>query len=960
MFTAVLCPSAGSTPANWWRLRRDLARQSHPAQHLLSWKQWLRLPRAGKRHTDETHGYTLFLPAGDRLSPNALEYYAAIIRENNFPPAVMCDADRWNPATRRRGPWLRTAPLTPEMIRLGAAPPPTTIWRNDLWPPGEPDSTAARDRLARQRIAPARAHLPLWHVAAPLATPPLEKIPDPPAGWPTVALIVHDAREPAATTAAAQRLHEETDYPCLDVRIADLDVSSRVPYGRSLPQALNAAVNRTNAEWIFFADAAITSEKSDWLKHLVTAAQSLQAGAAGPLLLYPNLSVENAGLHIGLESLAGPPHRHADPSCDHPAGHPGHIRPVTAISGRALLTPRRTFVRLGGFDENYFRADYDTDYGIRLHQAGEHCYLLPAARLIRQTSCFYEEPYYHGDAVRLTKRIADAGWTSDPWLHPALNLFTHPVRLRLPSEPDPAAVLAAKFSAVRNTRVADAPSAVAPLKSEALPPGDSAADLRIRRVFIWRRDIRRHFPLALTPEGQAPFLRWLREFGQPEYGFTEDEITDFITASASCPSAGLVATWQHMPEWQEQFPHALTPNGWPIFLSWLRDTFGLDPARYRSAPLPPERRAESAPHGVNLLGHLLLPCGLQYSAREALSQLQRQNIPCSARNVPARELDEPPGHGEFVGREEYDITLFFVPPLVSMEFWYARAGLARRPGVYRVGNWYWEFPEIPDSWRVNLDGYHEIWAPTRFIRDAWARCSAVPIRTMLPGVSVESSPRPRADFGLPNDRFIFLFMFDFASIMARKNPIGLIRAFREAFSPSEPVLLVIKCLRHEIYPDDWAILRTAAASAGVKLITDLMSRADTMSLIAACDAYASLHRTEGFGLTMAEAMLLGKPVVATGYSGNLDFMTPENSRLVRYRLGKTGHIPPPYQTGWTWAEPDPTDAAAQLRWVYDYPADADAMAQRGRREAQALLAPEAYGRRLTEALADIRAQRATP
>jgi glycosyltransferase involved in cell wall biosynthesis len=195
------------------------------------------------------------------------------------------------------------------------------------------------------------------------------------------------------------------------------------------------------------------------------------------------------------------------------------------------------------------------------------------------------------------------------------------------------------------------------------------------------------------------------------------------------------------------------------------------------------------------------------------------------------------------------------------------------------------------------------------------------------------------------------------SIMARKNPLGLIRAYRRAFRADDRVGLAIKVSRGSFDPAGLAGLNEAAADAGVTVIDRVMSRQESYALLDCCDCYASLHRSEGFGLTLAEAMLLGKPVLATGYSGNLDFMTPANSLLVGYERVPIREDLPFYRRGAVWAEPSVGQAAEAMRWAYEHPAEARALGGRAREEARRVLSLDAAGRRMAERLRAIRAGR---
>ena len=190
---------------------------------------------------------------------------------------------------------------------------------------------------------------------------------------------------------------------------------------------------------------------------------------------------------------------------------------------------------------------------------------------------------------------------------------------------------------------------------------------------------------------------------------------------------------------------------------------------------------------------------------------------------------------------------------------------------------------------------------------------------MPPGVELEEfAPQPRNHFQLSDDEFLFLNLFDMTSGLERKNPFAIIAAFQQAFRPEEPARLVLKVSRANHNRARWQELQHAARAAGrVTLVDTVLSRPDTLALMNCADAYVSLHRSEGFGLTLAESMLLGKPVVATSYSGNMDFMTPENSYLVDYQMAAITDDLPNYERGMCWAEPSIAHAATQMRSIYD-------------------------------------------
>jgi glycosyltransferase involved in cell wall biosynthesis len=194
-------------------------------------------------------------------------------------------------------------------------------------------------------------------------------------------------------------------------------------------------------------------------------------------------------------------------------------------------------------------------------------------------------------------------------------------------------------------------------------------------------------------------------------------------------------------------------------------------------------------------------------------------------------------------------------------------------------------------------------------------------------------------------------------VMERKNPKGLIRAFKQAFRPDEPVRLVLKSSFGDRHPAQMQELRDAAAGANITIIDKILNPDEVLSLMDACDAYVSLHRSEGLGLTMAEAMLMGKPVIATNFSGNVDFMDDSNSLLVPYKLVKLGKPIPPYDADLEWAEPSEQHAAELMRRVYDNQAWAKEVGARGKASAEANLSLEAAGRRIAARLEEIKSLR---
>lgn len=259
-----------------------------------------------------------------------------------------------------------------------------------------------------------------------------------------------------------------------------------------------------------------------------------------------------------------------------------------------------------------------------------------------------------------------------------------------------------------------------------------------------------------------------------------------------------------------------------------------------------------------------------------------------------------------------------------------------------IGFWAWELPAAPAGWAEGAKFVHEIWAPSRFTAAALeplapGRVSVVPYPIAATDLPAEGS---RADFGLGEDLFVVTTIFNLASSLVRKNPLGAIAAFKAAFGSRLDCLFLLKLSHVEAYPEDLALIRAAIGVApNIRLMTETIPEPRLRGLIRASDVVLSLHRAEGFGLIPATAMLLGRAVVATGWSGNMDFMAPDAAGLVPYKLIDAHDPRGTYELrGAQWAEPDIEAAAALLRQLADNPAGRTAMAARGQ-----VLAREALG-----------------
>jgi glycosyltransferase involved in cell wall biosynthesis len=348
--------------------------------------------------------------------------------------------------------------------------------------------------------------------------------------------------------------------------------------------------------------------------------------------------------------------------------------------------------------------------------------------------------------------------------------------------------------------------------------------------------------------------------------------------------------------------------------------------------------AGHAPLSVNVSGYLRDESGWGAAARGYVRALRALGVPTRLADFSAltsnRSGDRTVADGDALS--DWDVNLmcidagqhFAVLSRTDDDF------LDRR---YNIGAWAWELPRFPARWYDRFAYYDEIWVGSSFIASAIAPIAPVPVIRIppvmapAPGTLVNDG---RSGWRRRSDEFLFLFMFDVHSHLARKNPLAVIEAFRRAFRPSDRVRLLLKCVNAESDPAGFATLLDRASGAAIDIHSGYLSADGIRELMSSCDAYVSLHRSEGIGLTIAEAMGLGKPVIATGWSGNTDFMDVSNAFPVGYRLVEIAENVGPYHAGEVWAEPSIDHAAELMRAVVDHQDEAE---RRGRAARETML-----------------------
>lgn len=857
------------------------------------------------------------------------------------------------------------------------------------------DHFARQGILAQARLAPNGTFRVTWPLAA----------------APRVTVIIPNRDKPQLIKRCMAGLLEGTEYPHLEIVIVDngstdpttleyyQDLRDRnaatiVPFPQSFNYSAmcNAGARAAQGELLLFLNNDTEVLHADWLMEMVRWGTRPGMGVIGAKLLFPEGTLQHAGMVLGVQGLCGHVFHRAIEGNGMSWGGSEWYRNLLAVTGACQLISRPVFEQIGGFDESYRVGYSDVVLCLEAWRAGYRNLYTPYARLIHHECSTRERVDPAEDGRRFAQYLRDIGLEHDPYYNEQLAGDTH--------IPVPKPNSARRASQVLRDEI----------ERRLTPPSPAPVSDHVRRIYHCRHDVRKCHPEAFLPSGQDGFLHWLREHGAREYpSLREDDVRVYLDRVVNQSERNLAEAWLFNSDWQKRFPLAMTAFGRSEFLKAIGSPAELPEvytpleelhllARCRGDAAQLLNRAakegdgtrlvqwartegtrkygltkewidrlttainENARFGpsVNLLGPLSYQAGLGAATRGYLKAIQAAGIPCACRNVPygieTDDLLDP----TFLKTDVFDTSIHvFQPDVLARDI--RHCGTEYRESNYRVGIWYWELESFPEEWMPAFELLHEIWAPTEFIANTLRKVSPIPVHRMAHAVELHPpAVVTKHELGVPDDHFLFLFVFDIRSVLERKNPWAIIEAFRRAFRPSDKATLLFKVGMSGHDPAGFARLQEASQGLPIKFLTENLSRPHLCGLIQACDCYVSLHRSEGFGLTMAEAMLLGKPVISTNYSGNVDFMTRESSLLVDHEMIEVPTGLPFYKPGNRWADPSVEQAAEHMRWVYSQRDDAHALGERAERHVRSVLSPHAAGAAIRRRLLEIEQARQAP
>lgn len=398
-----------------------------------------------------------------------------------------------------------------------------------------------------------------------------------------------------------------------------------------------------------------------------------------------------------------------------------------------------------------------------------------------------------------------------------------------------------------------------------------------------------------------------------------------------------------------------TPEGCRALLAWWEQN---RQAEYGSFPELFNDPDQERP-GINIVGYAQSVIGIAEDVRMAARSAEIAGVPYGVIDVPMpgpakldHSLDD-----RLTERARWPLSLVCLPPTEIIRLGMEGGRPLLDGGSHIVGAWHWELPVWPEHLMGVIGSVDEIWVFSEFVRHAFDGKTDKPVRKMPLAVELPARPAPaRERFGLSPKRFHFLIMFDGNSWLSRKNPIAAVRAFKQAFPNDPNVGLVIKAISLDRQSAGWqAVEQALQGDPRVTVIDHTLGRVELVQLMASCDAYVSLHRSEGFGRIIAECMLLGLPTVTTAFSGNVDFCREDTSFLVHGPMVPLIAADYILHQDQYWCDPDVAQAVAQMRRVVEDRAQARRIAGQALELIQNAYSIQAVARAYQQRLGELRA-----
>ena len=364
----------------------------------------------------------------------------------------------------------------------------------------------------------------------------------------------------------------------------------------------------------------------------------------------------------------------------------------------------------------------------------------------------------------------------------------------------------------------------------------------------------------------------------------------------------------------------------------------------------------SHPDGINLIGYIRGEIGLGESCRLVAGSLDEAALDftiCNYEQISSMRHGDTTWDQKITDTTPYNINLIHIQPY-ELPFAFMRIGRKAWDRRYNIAFWLWELEKFPQQWENALKLVDEVWTPSEFASRSIRLVTDKPVHTIPYGISIpDAQGAGRRQFSLPNGKFLFLCMYDCNSYFERKNPMAAISAYKTAFTPEEQGAGIVIKLNNPKKMDMQIIREELSGYSNVFFIEEVLEKKQVNELISCVDAYVSLHRSEGFGLIPAEAMMLGTPVIATNWSANTEFMNNETACMVGYSFITIEKDHGPYEAGNRWADPDINQAAEYMRKLYEDTVFHRQIADSAKAHINEMLAPARAAALIRERIAEI-------
>lgn len=487
-----------------------------------------------------------------------------------------------------------------------------------------------------------------------------------------------------------------------------------------------------------------------------------------------------------------------------------------------------------------------------------------------------------------------------------------------------------------------------------------------------------------TFKGQFAFVHWWQEEGQANYPESQWSADDLFEKLTSLKAAEFIEgielpyfielVWNERNDLTTAFDRT-TFDGVRGMIHWWNESGRHEYSLLRNALVEPDGvrigsiiqfaaqpnlSARAYPFGVNIIGFPQGILGLAEDARMMGHALELASVPRAFINAP---IAGPAKVDTSVTRlltlePKYRVSVFCLPPPEMMRLALEGGRKLIDSATYKVGAWPWELPQWPTAFGRVHQFVDEIWAQSRFVQTAFRKLGDTPVHHMPMAVDIPTpTQRVRGRFGLPEDDFLFYLMFDGNSWLTRKNPLAGVQAFQKAFDASvSSVGLVIKGMNIRESDPIWKRIRDIASrDPRIHIVSEKLTRQDSINFMASLDSYISLHRSEGFGRVIAEAMLLGQPVIVTNFSGNVDYCDAETAFLVDGELAPLRAGDYLFHEGQYWCDPDVPQAVQQIRRVFEDVEARTRIAAAGQQRLRQDYSIDAVSRRYAARMAEIEA-----